>query len=194
MKRHFKEPMRPLLIGLAICSAASFFFACSQDPASATTGATSSASGTGGAPNCEGINFVDFDKDASHPCDICLHDNCCAESADCRDKACIECVNHLVPSCGPKPRAVDKCLYTYCQPICSRGGLPRRPAPAWAAGRLSSSGPTRSGARSNKAHSRQLTPNGPTTTTRGARRIRAPWVRNAADRRCSLAHDRYLSR
>jgi hypothetical protein len=123
MRRHFKGP---LLTGFAAVFSTScvLFVACSQDPGSATTGATSSASGTGGAPNCEGINFVDFDMDASHPCDVCLHDNCCPEAADCRDEACIECLNHLVPSCGPKPRALDKCLYAYCQPVCSPGWPP----------------------------------------------------------------------
>ena len=121
--------MRPLLILLASFSASAFLFAaCSQGPdstATSTTGSTAtSASGTGGAPNCEGIYFVDFDKDGSQPCDVCLHDNCCAEVAECRDADCIECVNNLLPNCGPKPRAVSKCLYIYCQPICSPGWPP----------------------------------------------------------------------
>jgi len=119
--------MRPLVLGLAFFSTSSLIIAaCSQDPGStsATASATSSTSGTGGAPNCEGINFVDFDKDASHPCDVCLHDYCCAEAAQCRDKDCIECVNNLLSNCGPKPRAVDKCLYAYCQPVCSPGWPP----------------------------------------------------------------------
>ena len=122
--------MRPLLIGIALFSTSAILFAaCSQDSTGTTststsTSTTSGTSGTGGAPNCEGIYFVDSDKDGGHPCDICLHDNCCAEAADCRDEDCIECVNYLLPKCGPKPRAVSKCLYTYCQPICSPGWAP----------------------------------------------------------------------
>ena len=116
--------MRALSIILASFSAfALLFAACGQDTQSTAT-STSSASGMGGAPNCEGIYFVDFDKDGSQPCDVCLHDNCCAEAAECRDPDCIECVNNLLPNCGPKPRAVSKCLYTYCQPICSPGWPP----------------------------------------------------------------------
>jgi hypothetical protein len=123
--------MRLILIGSALFSASILLFAaCSQDPGNATASATSSTSGTGGAPNCEGIYFVDFDKDGSQPCDICLHDNCCAEAAECRDPGCIECVNYLQPSCGPKPRAVNECLYTYCQPVCSPGWPPTATSPA----------------------------------------------------------------
>jgi hypothetical protein len=113
--------MRPLLIGLALFSASGFLFAaCGQD----TGSTTASAGGTGGAPNCENVNFVDGDKDGSEPCDVCLHDYCCAEVAQCRDKGCIDCVNYLKPSCGPKPNAVNDCLYKYCQPICSPGWPP----------------------------------------------------------------------
>jgi hypothetical protein len=115
--------MRPLLLGLALFSAFGFLFvACGHDPGSAT--ASSTASGTGGAPNCEGVYMVDDDIDGGHPCDICLHDHCCAELSECRDQGCIDCVNFLVQSCGPKPRAVNDCLYTYCQPICSPGWPP----------------------------------------------------------------------
>ena len=111
--------MRPLLIVLAIFSAFGLIFAaCSQDPTSAAS------SGTGGAPNCEGVYLVDGDKDGSAPCDICLHENCCAEIANCRDKECIECVNYLQPSCREPARRVDDCLYKYCQPICSPGWPP----------------------------------------------------------------------
>jgi hypothetical protein len=109
------KSMRYLLIALALCSASGVLIAaCSQDPTSAAT----STSGTGGAPNCEGVYFVSDDKDGGNPCDICLHDNCCAESADCRDQACINCVNTLLPSCGPKPRAVTNCLNLHCTATC----------------------------------------------------------------------------
>ena len=116
--------MRPLLFGLAIFLASALLIvACSQNPTSATTG-TSGTSGTGGAPNCEGVYIVYGDKDGGDPCDICLHDNCCAEMALCRDKSCVDCVNYLQSSCGPAPRGVDDCLYRYCQPICSPGWPP----------------------------------------------------------------------
>ena len=113
--------MRSLLIGLAIFSATALLFAaCSHAPTSAAT----DTSGTGGAPNCEGVYLVYGDEDGGAPCDICLHDNCCAEIANCRDKACIDCVNFLQPSCGYAPRVVDDCMYKYCQPICSPGWPP----------------------------------------------------------------------
>src|SRR5690348_14339177 len=129
--------MRPLLVGLAIFSATGVLFAaCSQGPGSSAAGTSSSAGGaggveatgatgsTGGAPNCEGIYFVYDDYDGGEPCDICLHDKCCAEIADCRDKDCIKCVNHLLPSCGHAPRVVNNCLYLHCQPVCSPGWPP----------------------------------------------------------------------
>ena len=109
--------MRPLLIGLTLFALSGFLFtACGQD-----TATTATTSGTGGAPNCEDIHFVLPPVDGGHPCDICIHDNCCAEAAQCRDAACIECVNYLQASCGPKPHAVNDCLYKYCEPICFPG-------------------------------------------------------------------------
>lgn len=115
--------MRPLLIGLTLSSASVLLIvACSPAPPSSAT-ATASASGTGGAPNCEGIYMV-YDSDGGDPCDICLHEHCCAELSGCRDQGCIDCVNWLQNSCGSKPRAVDSCLYTYCQPTCSPGWPP----------------------------------------------------------------------
>jgi hypothetical protein len=119
--------MRPLMIGLAIFSTSSFLFAaCGHDTGSAATSTVASASGTGGAPNCEGVYIIYGDKDGSEPCDVCLHDKCCPELADCRDQGCIDCVNLLLPSCGPKPRALTDCLYRDkdCQPICSPGWVP----------------------------------------------------------------------
>ena len=117
--------MRPLLIGVALFSASSLIFAaCSQDPGSATSTTTSSASGTGGAPNCEGVYVVYDDEDGGHPCDICLHEHCCPELSGCRDEPCIDCVNYLEPSCGPKPRAVDDCMYNHCLSTCSPGWPP----------------------------------------------------------------------
>ncbi len=105
--------MRPLLIGLAIFSASGLLFAaCSQDPISA-------ASGTGGAPTCEGVYIV-YGEDGGNPCDICLHENCCNELAFCRDKVCIACVNNFDPrSCGAKPKAVNTCLELHCDSECN---------------------------------------------------------------------------
>ena len=113
--------MRLILIGSALFSASILLFAaCIQDPGNAT----SSTSGTGGAPNCEGVYMVYGDKDGGHPCDICLHEHCCPELSECRDKSCIDCVNYLVPSCGPEPRVMNDCMYAYCQPTCSPGWPP----------------------------------------------------------------------
>jgi len=107
--------MRPLVIGLTVFSSVCLLFvACSQDPTSAATG----TSGTGGAPNCEGVYIVYGDEDGGDTCDICLHDNCCAELALCRDQSCIDCVNELLPSCREPSRMVDDCLHRFCQPIC----------------------------------------------------------------------------
>lgn len=115
--------MRTLLFGLALFSTSGLIVvACSREPGSST--ASSTASGTGGAPNCDGVYIVEDDKDGSATCDICLHEHCCAELSDCRDQGCIDCVNYLVPSCGPKPNAVNDCLYKYCQPTCSPGWPP----------------------------------------------------------------------
>ena len=115
-----KESMRPLLSWMILFSTSVLVVvACSHEPGSSTTSSTSG--GTGGAPNCDGVYIVEDDKDGSATCDICLHEYCCAELSECRDQGCIACVNFLASSCGPKPRAVDKCLSTYCQPICSPG-------------------------------------------------------------------------
>jgi hypothetical protein len=121
--------MRPILICFTLMSAsAALFAACGEGTGGTTSSSGASGSGgtdgTGGATNCEGVYFVDFDTDGGHPCDICLHDKCCAEVAYCRDKDCIECVNYLQPSCGARPRAVNDCLYKFCQPICSPGWPP----------------------------------------------------------------------
>ena len=63
--------MRPLMIGSVIFSASSgLFAACGHDTGSAATSTTASASGTGGAPSCEGVYIIYGDKDGSEPCDI----------------------------------------------------------------------------------------------------------------------------
>lgn len=107
--------MRPILVGFALFSLSGVLFAaCGQDPGTAATG----ASGTGGAPNCEGVYIVDGDTDGGEPCDICLHENCYAELSNCRDKACIDCVNTLLPSCRQPPRAVNDCSDLHCTDKC----------------------------------------------------------------------------
>jgi hypothetical protein len=113
--------MRPILLGLALFSVSSFIFAaCEHEPGTAMT---SSTSGTGGAPTCDGVIIVKG-EDAANVCDVCLRENCCPELSECRDQGCIDCANLLLQSCGPKPRAVVDCLYRYCQPICSPGWIP----------------------------------------------------------------------
>ncbi len=114
--------MQRLLIGFALVTGPGLFFvACGQDPVSAATG----TSDTGGPPNCEGVFLVDGDKDGGHPCDICLHDKCCAEIAVCRDKACILCANNGTgPGCGPESKAADNCANSRCLSTCSPGWPP----------------------------------------------------------------------
>jgi hypothetical protein len=111
--------MPRFLIGSALLSMSGVFFfvACGQDPATAASG----TSGTGGAPNCDGVYIVSFDMDGGEPCDICLHDNCCTELSNCRDKSCIDCVNTLLPSCPYPPRAVNDCLVAHCTKTCGSG-------------------------------------------------------------------------
>jgi hypothetical protein len=104
--------MRPILIGFALFPLSVILFAaCGPTPGSAATG-------TGGAPNCEGVYIVEGDTDGGEPCDICLHDNCCPELSNCRDKACIDCVNTLLPSCRQPPRAVNDCSDLHCADKC----------------------------------------------------------------------------
>lgn len=114
--------MRIVIAGFALLAGPSLFFAaCSQDSTSAAT----STSGTGGAPNCDGVYLVLTDKDGGHPCDICVHDNCCAEMAACRDKACLLCANNSTgPDCTPQSKAVDDCSYRFCLSTCSPGWHP----------------------------------------------------------------------
>ena len=114
--------MRPFLIGLSIFSAISLLLAaCSQAPVIST-----STSGTGGAPNCEGIYIDLTDKDGSAPCSICAHDNCCAEIAACRDDACILCANNSTGAgCGPESQALEDCANLHCLSTCSPGDEPR---------------------------------------------------------------------
>lgn len=108
--------MRPYLIGLSLlCGPAFAFVACGQEP----TGSTTATSGTGGAPNCDGVNIVFDDVDGGHPCDICMHEHCCAELSFCRDQACIDCVNILLPDCGLRPHAASDCSDLYCADTCS---------------------------------------------------------------------------
>ncbi len=114
--------MRTLLIGFALFAVPGVVVvACRQDLG---TSATASGNGFGGAPNCEGVYLVTSDKDGGNPCDICLHDNCCAEIAQCRDKACIDCVNYLQPGCSDISKAVSHCADDHCLATCSPGWPP----------------------------------------------------------------------
>ncbi len=122
--------MRPFLIGLTLFVAPSLaFIACTQDPTSSASSATStssttSTSGTGGAPNCEGVYLV-YTEDGGNPCNICLHDHCCAEIAVCRDDKCIHCANNGTgPGCSLESKAADDCANTRCLAICSPGWDP----------------------------------------------------------------------
>ena len=114
--------MRRFLIGLALFVGSGLIAgACSQDPGTSTT---ASASGAGGAPNCEGVYLVTSDKDGTDPCDICLHDKCCAEIADCRDDKCIECANFPGPGCSKISVVARKCADDRCLSTCAPGWPP----------------------------------------------------------------------
>jgi hypothetical protein len=107
--------MRPLLIGFAFFAAVVVVVAaCSQDPGSAAT-STSGTSGTGGAPNCDGIVIV-LGEDAGNSCDVCLHKKCCAEVANCADQECKVCVNGDASGCGNNPhvKELNDCIDLYC--------------------------------------------------------------------------------
>ena len=114
--------MRPLLLGLAIFSTFGLLFAaCNQDPGSAAT----STSGTGGAPNCDGI-YVVMEDDGGNPCDVCMHENCCAELTKCRDYACLLCANYGTGmGCPYQSKILDDCASDHCLSTCSPGVEPR---------------------------------------------------------------------
>ncbi len=110
--------MRPVLIGLASFVAPGLIFlACGQDPGTATT-STSSTSGAGGVPNCEGVNFIYHDDAGCDPCDVCAHRECCAELAACREKTCIDCVTSHQPECSDSSVRALKCMTDHCSDAC----------------------------------------------------------------------------
>lgn len=114
--------MRQLTIGFALLLGPGLaLFACSQDPASQTTG----SSGSGGTPNCEDVTVVDG-YDAGNRCDVCLRKECCAIVAACADKTCIDCVNFFVPSCkgNTRAQAVYDCVKGLCKEACYFGPPP----------------------------------------------------------------------
>ena len=89
---------------------ASIFVACGEDPTSSAT-----ASGTGGAPNCDGIIILEG-VDAGNLCEICLHTKCCAEVANCTDKYCKDCANLYADGCEKtgNARSINRCLNLQC--------------------------------------------------------------------------------
>ena len=117
--------MRTVLLGVAFLTGSGLcFVACNQDPVSAAT-STSGTGGTGGAPNCDGVYLVLNDKDGGHPCDICVHEKCCAEMAACRDKACLLCANNSSGAgCTVQSQNVENCANQHCLSTCSPGTPP----------------------------------------------------------------------
>jgi hypothetical protein len=129
--------MRPRTIGLFLTAWIGFAFcACSNSPSTATS-STSGSTGTGGAPNCDGLWFVDGD-DGGTTCDICMRENCCAELAACGTEHCLRCATYGgVLCCGggggcddvaaqwhpTRYCAADKCQPT-CFPTCLPGFCP----------------------------------------------------------------------
>ena len=116
--------MRPFLIGLALFVVPGFIFAaCGKDPGSAATGSGTTSS-MGGAPSCDGVYIVYGDEDGSDPCDICLHEKCCAEIANCRDETCKKCTNFPDPGCSEISRLARKCADDRCLSTCAPGWPP----------------------------------------------------------------------
>ena len=131
--------MRPFLIGLTFLTSVGFaFVACSEDPTGSSS-SSSSASSTGGAPNCDGIYLVYGDEDGGDPCDICLHEKCCAEIADCNDEACKECANFHGPDCGTNSWVAFNCAVDLCKSTCAPGWPPSTVASSGVGGATSSS-------------------------------------------------------
>ena len=100
--------MRPVLMSFALLTLlVSIFVACGE-------GSTSS-SGTGGAPNCEG-NIIIEGADAGDPCESCLHTKCCAEVAECTDSICKLCANLYIDGCEKHgiARRMWECLDSQC--------------------------------------------------------------------------------
>ncbi len=100
--------MRPVLMGFAVLTLlVSIFVACGD-------GSTSS-SGTGGAPNCDG-NIIIEGADGGDPCESCLHTKCCAEVARCTDSVCKNCTNLYIDGCENNENAREMwgCLTAHC--------------------------------------------------------------------------------
>ena len=117
--------MRPILIVLATFSASALLFAaCGQDTQSTATSTTTGATGTGGAPNCEGTYLV-LGGDGGDPCDFCMREKCCAEMAACREYSCVLCANNSTGAgCGPESVDVETCSNARCLSTCSPGWHP----------------------------------------------------------------------
>jgi hypothetical protein len=116
--------MRPILIGLSIFAASALLMAACGQETSGPIGTTTAGSGTGGAPNCDDA-FLVYESDASDPCNICMHEHCCAEMAACRAHSCVVCANNSTgPSCGPESRIAEDCANAKCLSTCSPGWTP----------------------------------------------------------------------
>ena len=120
--------MRLIMIGLALFAAVGFLFtACGHDPGTgvSSTSGTGGAGGTGGAPNCDGVYLDLSDTDGSAPCNVCVHEKCCAEMAACRAHACLVCANNSTGAgCGPESRVAEDCANAKCLSTCSPGWTP----------------------------------------------------------------------
>ena len=109
--------MRPRTIGLLLAFwSGVVFLACSTSPNNST-----STTGTGGAPNCDGILFGAM-EDAGHPCNVCVTQNCCAELAACSTEHCRECsVNGGGIDCASTKQiwnTLRTCASDFCQTDC----------------------------------------------------------------------------
>ncbi|MFO0755529.1 MAG: hypothetical protein U0359_03510 [Byssovorax sp.] len=127
--------MRFRAIGLLIAFWAGASLAACSTPPSTSTSSSTGTTGTGGAPNCDGLWFVSG-SDGGHPCEICMHEKCCAEWAACGEEHCLECASGGGDPCCNAPCAdvdlewhaarrcaSEKCGDT-CFPTCVPGFCP----------------------------------------------------------------------
>jgi hypothetical protein len=113
--------MQRILIVLALSSVLGItFVACGPETASSATSTT----GAGGAPNCDGVHLDTSDKDGTAPCNTCLHKNCCAEIAGCRDATCLDCANFPRAGCSQVSITARKCADDLCLSTCAPGWPP----------------------------------------------------------------------
>ena len=112
--------MRFRLIGFLVALWGATVFAACSTPPSGSTSTTTGTTGTGGAPQCEGLYFISY-EDGGDPCNACVLEKCCAELAACSSEHCRICADVGGPDCGSTKspwNILRTCAGTLCQPAC----------------------------------------------------------------------------